>query len=127
DSNLIINNLIPDRVVVTDPITNELSSSTVTTTELNSLSGVLSAIQVQLNGKVAKAGDIMTGTLQLPAGTTAAPSLTFTGSPTTGLSANSNALSFSTNGAERMNISPTGFVSVNGFTPNAGIVHNDTS
>ena len=65
-------------------------------TEISYLSGVTSSVQTQLNGKVAKAGDTMTGTLQLPAGTTAAPSLTFTGSTTTGLSANTNNLSFST-------------------------------
>ena len=43
---------------------------------------------------VLKAGDTMTGALQLPAGTTAAPSLVFTGSTTAGLSANSGNLSF---------------------------------
>jgi hypothetical protein len=48
----------------------------------------------------------MTGALQLPAGTAAAPSLVFTGSTTTGLSASTaNRLSFDTSGVERMFIS----------------------
>ena len=58
------------------------------------------AIQTQLNSKVAKAGDTMTGTLTAYLqDTTALPSLVFTGSTTTGLSASANNLSFSTNGA----------------------------
>ena len=91
------------------------------------VSGVTSPIQTQLNGKVAKAGDIMTGTLQLPAGTVGAPSLTFTGSTTTGLSAPvANSLSLSTNAVERMNISSTGVIAIDAFNT-AGVVHNDAS
>ncbi len=80
DDNLIVGTLTPGRAVITDPSTNQLESSITTNTELSYLSGTTSAVQTQLNSKVAKAGDTMTGTLQLPAGTTAAPSLTFTGS-----------------------------------------------
>ena len=69
---------------------------------------------------------VITGMLQLPAGTTAAPSLTFTGSTTTGLSANAGNLSFSTSGMEQMKISSGGIVSIDGFTV-AGVVHNDSS
>src|SRR5205085_2836586 len=65
--------------------------------------------------------------LTLPMGTILAPSLNFTGSTTTGLSAPStNTLSFSTAATERMKISPTGIVSIDGFTT-AGVVHNDAS
>ncbi len=126
DDNFIVGTLTPNRAVVTDPGTNQLASSITTNTELAFLSGTTSSVQTQLNAKVAKAGDTMTGTLQLPAGTTALPSLTFTGSTTTGLSASSNNLSFSTNGAESMKISSGGTVSINGFTV-PGVVHNDAS
>jgi hypothetical protein len=57
---------------------------------------------------VLKAGDTMTGTLVHPAGTAAVPSIQFTGSTNTGISAaTANRLSFDTNGAERMSISNT--------------------
>src|SRR5438552_4359430 len=68
----------------------------------------------------------MTGTLELPAGTTSSPSLVFTGSTTTGLSANGDDLSFSNAGTESMKINSSGVVSINGFTT-AGVVHNDAS
>ncbi len=126
DNNLIVGTLTPNRAVITDPSTNQLASSTTSNTELGYLTGTTSSVQTQLNSKVAKAGDTMTGSLQLPAGTTAAPSLTFTGSTTTGLSASTNNLSFSTNGAESMKISSAGVVSIDGFTA-AGVVHNDSS
>src|SRR5205814_7199662 len=89
-------------------------------------SGVTSPVQTQLNNKVSRSGDTMTGTLQLPAGSSALPSLTFTGSTTTGLSASAGDLSFSTNALERMKISSGGTVSIDGFT-SAGVVHNDSS
>ena len=127
DDNFIVDTLTPDRVVITDSITNQLASSTVTTTDLGYLSGVTSSIQTQLNGKVNKSGDIMTGSLELPAGTTTTPSLVFTGSTTTGLSAPiANTLSMSTNAVERMNINSLGVVSINGFTT-PGVIHNNAS
>ncbi len=126
DDNFIINTLTPNRAVMTDPITNQLISSTTSNTELGYLTGVTSAIQTQFNNKVNKSGDIMTGTLQLPAGTTSLPSLIFTGSTATGLSANTNNLSFTTNGTESVKISSGGIVSINGFTT-VGVVHNDAS
>jgi hypothetical protein len=126
DGNFIVGGLTSNRVVVTDAITNQLSSSVVTTTEASYLSGVTSAVQTQLNNKVTRSGDTMTGTLQLPAGSAISPSLIFTGSITTGLSANTNNLSLSTNGLERMAISSGGTVSINGFAT-AGVVHNDAS
>ena len=128
DDNFIVGTLTPDRVVITDSITNQLSSSVVSTTELGYLSGVTSPIQTQLNGKVNKSGDTMTGALQLPAGTAATPSLIFTGSTTTGLSASvANSLSLSTNGVEALAISPAGVVLIDGFAGAAGVVHNDVS
>ncbi len=125
DDNFIVGTLTPGTVVTTDPSTNQLTSSITTNTELSYLSGTTSSVQTQLNSKVAKAGDTMTGTLQLPAGATTAPSLTFTGSTTTGLSANSGNLSFSANGSESMKISSAGIVSIDGFTT-TGVVHNDS-
>ena len=126
DDNFIVGTLTADRAVVTAAGTNQLASSTVTGTELGYLSGVTSSVQTQLNGKVAKTGDIMTGTLQLPAGTTALPSLRFTGSLTSGLSANSGDLSFSSNALERMKIANSGTISINAFGT-AGVVHNNAS
>ncbi len=126
DSNFIVGTLTPGRAVVTDASTNQLTSSSTTATEIGFVSGVTSSIQTQLNNKVSKSGDTMTGTLQLPAGTTALPSLVFTGSTTTGLSANTGDLSFSTNALERLKISSGGIVSIDAFT-SAGVVHNDAS
>ena len=69
----------------------------------------------------------MTGTLQLPAGTTALPSLVFTGSTTAGLSANTGKYYHSAQMAlERMEIASGGTISIDAFTT-AGVVHNDSS
>ncbi len=128
DDNFVVGTLTPGNVVITDPTTNQLSSSDITATELEYLAGVTSPIQTQLNGKVNRSGDTMTGTLELPAGTTASPSLVFsTGSSLTGLSANGDNLSFSNAGVESMKISSTGVVSIDGFAGAAGVVHNDAS
>jgi hypothetical protein len=109
------------------------SSNTASTLVARDASGNFSAgtITASLTGSasnnVLKAGDTMTGALQLPAGTTAAPSLVFTGSTTTGLSAaTANTLSFSTAATERMKISATGIVSINGLN-SAGVIHTDAS
>jgi hypothetical protein len=117
--------LTANRVVITNAST-ELASSTVTSTELGFLSGVTSNVQTQISGKVNNSGDTMTGVLQLTAGTTIAPSLVFTGSTTTGLSATSSNLSFSTSALERLKISSAGTISINGFTT-SGVVHNDAT
>jgi gas vesicle protein len=127
DDNFIVGTLTPDRVVITDAITNQLESSVTTSTELGYVSGVTSPIQTQLNGKVSKSGDTMTGTLTLPAGSVAVPSLQFTGSTNTGLSAATvNTLSFDTNGVERLKIDGLGNISIDNFTI-AGVVHNDAT
>lgn len=125
DGNIAIGGLTADRVVVTDG-TSQLTSSATTASELGNLAGVTGPIQTQIDSKVSKTGDTMTGALRLPAGTTASPSLNFTGSTLTGLSANTSNLSLSTAGAERLRISSTGTVSINQFTT-AGVVHNDVS
>lgn len=75
---------------------------------------------------VLKAGDTMTGSLTLPAGSAASPQLQFTGSTNTGLSAGTaNTLSFDTNGSERMTVSSSG-VAINNLST-AGVVHNNAS
>jgi trimeric autotransporter adhesin len=123
DSNFIVGTLTPGTAVITDPSTNELESSVTTSTELSYVHGVTSAIQTQINGKVAKAGDTMTGSLTLPAGSAAAPSLQFTGSTNTGLSAGTaNILSFDVSGSEKMNLSSSG-LTIDSFST-AGVVHN---
>ena len=83
---------------VANSATTATSLNTASTIVLRDASGNFSAgtITASLTGaasaNVLKAGDTMTGTLQLPAGTTALPSLVFTGSTTTGLSAGNGAI-----------------------------------
>src|SRR5690606_478354 len=67
DDNIIIDGLTPNRAVVTDS-NNQLVSSITTSAEIDNVSGTTSPIQTQLNNKVTKTGDTMTGALQLPAG-----------------------------------------------------------
>ena len=59
--------LSPSLALVSDG-SGKVAASSVTTTELGYVSGVTSAIQTQINGKVAKAGDTMTGTLTIATG-----------------------------------------------------------
>src|SRR6185295_1708793 len=87
---------------------------------------IVASLTGAASANVLKAGDTMTGTLQLPAGTTALPSLVFTGSTTTGLSASAGALSLSTSGVERLKIAASGTISIDAFTM-AGVIHNDAS
>ncbi len=65
-------------------------------------------------------------TLQLPAGSAANPSLTFTGNTTSGLAATATALSFITNNTEQMKITTGGTITIDSFTT-SGVVHNDAS
>jgi hypothetical protein len=131
NNNLTVNGLTASRAVATDANKN-LASSATTNTELGYLSGVTSSVQTQISGKVAIAGDTMTGALRLPAGTTASPSLNFTGGTTAGLSSNSGDLSLSTAATERLKITAVGVISannltVNNLTPTAGVVHNSNT
>ncbi len=100
------------------------AASTVTANLIGNVTGNVTG-SASLN--VLKAGDTMTGTLTMPAGTAAAPSIQFTGSTNTGISAATvNTLSFDTNGVERMNINATGGVTIDGLTT-AGVVHNSAA
>jgi hypothetical protein len=131
---------IVDTKLATISTAGKVSNSATTATSINTANAIVSrdaggnfsasTIVATLSGSatnnVLKAGDTMTGALQLPAGTTAAPSLKFTGSTTTGLSASSGNLSLSTNAIERVRISSGGAVSIRSFT-SAGVVHNDAS
>src|SRR5207248_4552207 len=106
---------------VANSATTATSANTASAIVARDVSGNFSAgsITASLIGaaslNVLRAGDTMTGALQLPAGTTALPSLIFTGSTTTGLSANAGDLSFSTSAIERMKISSSGTISVDAF------------
>lgn len=109
--------------------TNATGTNTVNTVVSRDNNGNFSAgtITANLNGiasqNVAKTGDIMTGDLILPAGSVANPSLGFTGSITTGLSVNSNALSVSVLGGESIRFSSTGVI-IDSLT-GPGVVHSD--
>ncbi len=93
------------------PITNGsgfITSSSVTATEVGYLSGVTSAIQTQLNGKVNDTGDAMTGPLLLANGSAAAPSLGFTNSSDSGLyRVSDNVTGVSSNGVLAASFGPT--------------------
>src|SRR5207248_2174797 len=109
----------PNTIVLRDASGN-FSAATITANLIGNVTGSAS-----LN--VLKAGDTMTGALTVPAGTAASPSLKFSGSTNTGISAaTANILSFDTNGTERMNINATGGVTINGLN-STGVVHTDTT
>lgn len=130
---------IADSKLATISTAGKVANSATTATSLNTanaivardasgninVSNVVANLVGSASNNVLKAGDTMTGALQLPAGTAAAPSLKFTSSTTTGLSATASNLIISTNGSERMRISSGGIVSIKGFT-SAGVVKNDS-
>lgn len=87
---------------------------------------VIASLLGTASDNMLRAGDTMTGALQLPAGTAALPSLRFTGSTTAGLSTTAGNLLFSTNALERLRISSGGAISIKAFTA-AGVVKNDAS
>lgn len=64
------------------------------------------------SNNVLLAGDTMTGSLVLPAGTATNPSLQFSGNTNVGLSANSNTLTLSTNGVGALSIDGNGAVTI---------------
>lgn len=71
-----------------------------------------------LDAKADLAGDTFTGPVVLPAGSAAAPSLTFVSDTDTGIySSGANTLDFSTGGAQRVSINSTGKVGI-GTSPN---------
>ena len=123
DSNFIIDLLVPSRVVYADS-NKQLTSSYITDEELNFLSGITSSVQTQLDNKLSVAGGTMSGRITLPSGTPSNPSLNFTGSLTTGLSADNGHLSFITDGSDSMNIFSNGNVQIPSLGTK-GILHND--
>jgi uncharacterized delta-60 repeat protein len=64
------------------------------------------------SNNVLKAGDTMSGSLVLPAGSASNPSLQFTGNTNVGLSASSNGLTLSTNGRGAVSIDVNGAVTI---------------
>jgi len=108
---------------------NALANSLVLRNASNNFSAntVTAALTGTASENVLRSGDSMTGTLTVPAGTTANPSLTFFNSTQTGLSTPTpNKISLSTNGAQRMSIDAVGTVTINQLSGSAGIVHADS-
>jgi hypothetical protein len=107
-AHLLLNNNTNDISLSTDATDSNLPNTTVA----RNINGDFNAstITASLNGvasqNVLKAGDTMTGVLTIPSGNAASPSLQFSGSTNTGISApTANTLSFDTNGTECMKIS----------------------
>ncbi len=92
---------------------NIIQTSPTTATELGYVSGVTSSIQTQLTSKLPLSGGTMTGALTLPAGSSAAPSLNFTGYSGTGLSAASGLLALNTSNSPVLTINQGGNVVIN--------------
>src|ERR1700733_72061 len=91
-------------IVARDTLGN-FSANTITASLIGNVSGSASA-------NVLTSGGTMSGSLVLPAGSSTNPSLQFSGSTNSGLSANSNTLTLSTNGAGYLSINPSGNVSL---------------
>lgn len=89
-------------------------------------------IYASLNGNVVgyatanvlKAGDTMSGSLILPAGTVNVPSLQFSGSTNSGLSCVSDTLTLSTNGAASVQINSSGNVTIGSPVSGVGLTIN---
>ncbi len=107
-----------NRVLASDASGIPVASGT-TDTELGYLSGVTSAIQTQLDGKVDVAGDTMTGPLALPSENDPAnPELTFAGDTDTGIySPAADRLAFATAGLARMTIRNNGWIGIGTTSP----------
>jgi hypothetical protein len=115
-------NLTADRVVITDS-NKQLSSSNVTSTELNYLSGVTSSIQTQINSKVNKAGDTLTGRLNSTyVGTSTLPNFSIGNSGI--YSSLSNHINIATNSLNRVDIDDNGVVSI--LNLSTGILHSSS-
>ena len=140
----ITNGTIANNKLATLTAANLVANSATSATNLNTASTIVSRdglgnfsagiITANLIGSVtghssldlALSGGTLSGNLILPGGSTSTPSLTFTGSTTTGLSAAADKLSINTSGVERININSSGIIAVDAFTI-AGIVHNNSS
>jgi hypothetical protein len=91
-----------------------------------SFNNVIASLIGSASNNVLKTGDTMNGTLVLPAGTTTIPSLTFTGSTTSGLSIISNVMHFITNSLSRANFNASGTFQISGLNV-VGILRNDVN
>jgi uncharacterized delta-60 repeat protein len=87
-------------------------------------SNVVGSIFGTASENVLRSGDVMAGSLTLPAGSAIAPSLQFSGSENTGLSALSNILALSTQGFERVTIDNNGSLTINTPTSGSALVAN---
>ena len=125
DNLLNVGSLTSNKVVITDSL-NNLSVSSTTPTELDYLAGSTSNVQSQLNNKVNKSGDTMTGSLTLPVGSTASPALTFTGNTNSGLTGSGGNVSVVTSNLERLKVDNSGNITINQFTT-SGLVHNNST
>ncbi len=129
---------IVDTKLSTISTSGKVSNSATTATSLNSASAIVSrdgsgnfaagTITANITGasslNVLKAGDTMTGSLTLPAGSSGSPSLLFTGGTDTGISMPStNVLSISTFGVEAIGIDITGEITIPNLST-TGVVHN---
>lgn len=128
DGNFVVSGLTNTNSAVYADANKQLTASTTSATELGYLSGTTSNVQTQMNSKFNTSGGLLTGNVTLPSGSTSSPSLNFTNSQnTTGLSCNTNILSFSNSGSESMSINAVGTVKINSMAGggNAGILHSD--
>lgn len=91
--------------IVTRDVLGNFSANLITANLVGNVSGSAAS-------NVLKAGDTMTGSLVLPAGSVANPSLQFSGNTNVGLSATSNILTLSTNGAGALSIDSNGAVTI---------------
>jgi hypothetical protein len=135
---------ILDTKLATISTASKVSNSATTATSANTASTIVARdgngdflagiITASLTGSVTgassdnvlKAGDIMTGSLILPSGSPSIPSLNFTGSNTTGLSAITDILSLNTSGIQRMSINSTGKITIPDLL-SIGIVNTDAT
>ncbi len=92
----------------------QVAASVTSSSDLAQLAGITGGpIQPQLNNKVSKAGDVMTGVLTIPDGTVARPALSFNGFPNTGLAIIGNVFTLMTSGSSRLTVDANGVVGIN--------------
>ena len=129
---------IADSKLATISTAGKVANSATTATNLNTVNAIVSrdasgnfiagtitaALVGAASANVLKTGDTMTGALLLPAGTTGTPALQV-GTNNVGLSSTSSGLSLSTGGVERLSISSTGTLLIDGLAGAAGVLHND--
>jgi hypothetical protein len=125
DNNFIIGGLTPNSVVVTDT-NSKLVSSATTLTQLGYLSTTTSDVQIQLNNKVSRLGDTMTGALGSSfAGSASSPNFAVNNAGIYS-SAPSN-ISLATNNQNRLNINSSGNVTILGLAGIARPVKTDVT